>query len=297
MTCIAKFDKVAPMVLRNFIMENTATEIRFIGEALFGTHWIVGFQELTDYPRSTIQSWNERDNLILDAKPGLLTLVENAIEMFTNFLNRKSYDSTDNENVAKVLGDALFHKRWARQFMAMFNADPEVYSISRYRSGVLINGTASFNEQEIEIFTQAIKERLTTLHLIKSYLDPSSNLIQYRIHTFMQTEEFKSLHSTPLQPNEFYVIEPYFCFDKYQNKIYDAEIRVISENKFGRAIELGANAERISEFKLKIQEVYDPTVLEALSNYKSDKNIDQYIVYSNDFIAANKLALDSFKTL
>lgn len=274
-------------------MNNTATEIRFVGEALFGTHWIVGFQELTNYPRSTIQSWNERDNLILDAKPNLLNLVENAIERFTNFLNRESYDSTDKENVAKTLGDALFHKRWARQFMEMFNADPEVYNISRYRSGVLINGTASFNDQEIEIFTKVIKERLTALHLIKSYLEPSSNLIHYRIHAFMQTEEFKNLNSKPLQSGEFYVIEPYFCFDKYQNKIYDAEISVITENKFGRAIELGASAERISEFKSKIQEIYDPTVLEALSNYKSDKNVDQYIVYNDDFVAANKLELDA----
>jgi hypothetical protein len=95
-----------------------------------------------------------------------------------------------------------------------------------------------------------------------------------------------------LQSGEYYVIEHYFCFDKYQNKIYDAEIRVISENKFGRAIELGANAERISEFKAKIQDVYDSTILEALSNYKFDKNIDQYIVYNDDFVAANNLALE-----
>lgn len=285
------------MIMRNFIMDNTATEIRFIGEALFGTHWIVGFQELTNYPRSTIQSWNERDNLILDAKPGLLTLVEKSIELLTNILHRESYDSTENENVAKIVGDALFHKRWAKQFIEMFNADPEVYSISRYRSGVLINGTASFTLQEVEIFCGVIRERLTTLHLIKSYLEPSANLIHYRIHAFMQTDEFKNLHTKPLQPGEYYVIEPYFCFDKYQNKIYDAEIRVITENKFGRAIELGANAERISEFKSKIQEVYDPTILEALSNYKSDKNIDQYIVYNDDFVAANKLALESTNPL
>ena len=286
------FDKMSSIIKRYFKMDNTVTEIRFVGEALFGTHWIVGLQELTNYPRSTIQSWDERNNLILDVKPGLLTLVEKSIEVLTNILHRKSFESTENENVAKIVGDALFHKRWAKQFIEIFNADPEVYSISRYRSGVLINGTASFTLQEVEILCSFIRKRLTKLHLIKSYLEPSANLIHYRIHTFMQTDEFKNLHTNPLQAGEYYVIEPYFCFDKYQNKIYDAEIRVISENKFGRAIELGANAERISEFKAKIQDVYDSTILEALSNYKFDKNIDQYIVYNDDFVAANNLALE-----
>ena len=181
------FDKMSSIIKRYFKMDNTVTEIRFVGEALFGTHWIVGLQELTNYPRSTIQSWDERNNLILDVKPGLLTLVEKSIEVLTNILHRKSFESTENENVAKIVGDALFHKRWAKQFIEIFNADPEVYSISRYRSGVLINGTASFTLQEVEILCSFIRKRLTKLHLIKSYLEPSANLIHYRIHAFLQT--------------------------------------------------------------------------------------------------------------
>lgn len=271
-----------------------ATEIRFIGEALFGTHWIVGFQELTNFPRSTIQSWDERDNLVLEAKPELLKLVENKIERFNGILNRKSFYSTENENVAKIVGDALFHKRWARQFIEMFNAEPEVYSISRYRSGVLMNGTASFNQEEIDIFSKVIKGRLEALNLIKSCLEPSANLIMYRLHNFIQSAKFKELYSKPLQDGKRYVIEPYFFFDKYQNKIYDAEIRIITENKFGRAIELGINASNIISFNLKLkEEPYDTSVLEAILNYKAEKDIDHFIVYDPDFIAANKLALEN----
>lgn len=253
------------------------SEVKLISTALYGEHWITALKHKLNLPRSTVQSWDYRDNLQDEFKPQLIQEIQTAIDTLEMLYSRYDFTSYTDQNTIKEIGDALFYQRWMNQMHSIFVESEIENNVNKYKINRWLKSGEIVQLEDKAILQNYMRKRINLLKLILGSMVPNTALISYRVKLFTESKQYTELQSKPLEKDQIFVLKPICYKDKYCNTVFDGQVLLVDNKQAEHFVKIGKAQRSILSFYNNIDSKLDE--IKSKITYESNLDKEQHIIY------------------